>query len=126
MFNATLPLFSKDYNREHRKAKMTRFLLIAAGPIDLDGVRYNNLGDRQPEQEFLIANWQVSLNERLKEIETKYPGYVVHCFGRAYVYRFFYKQLVYDLLWAILSGWLVYSVLLLHTKSFFVATTSVS
>ena len=45
-FNLTLPLFSKDYTRNHRKAKMTRFLLMNAGPIDIDGIRYKNLGDR--------------------------------------------------------------------------------
>jgi hypothetical protein len=32
-FNATLPLFSKEYNRENRKARSTRFLLMPAGPI---------------------------------------------------------------------------------------------
>lgn len=36
---------------------MIRFLLLNAGPVDLEGVRYSNLGDRQSDQEFLIANW---------------------------------------------------------------------
>jgi len=57
LFNLTLPLFSKDYKRDNRKAKMIRFLLLNAGPVDLEGVRYSNLGDRQSDQEFLIANW---------------------------------------------------------------------
>lgn len=90
-FNATLPLFSKDYNRNHRKARSTRFLLLPAGPIEIEGVRYKTLGDRQPDQEFWIANWQVSLNEKLLLLEEKYPEFLIHSFGRAYAYRFFYR-----------------------------------
>ena len=56
-FNYTIPLFSKDYNRFNRKAKLTRFLLFIGGPVDMDGVRYNNMGDRQSEQEYVVANW---------------------------------------------------------------------
>ena len=46
LFNQAVPLFSKDFSRENRKAKMTRFLVMNAGPIDFDGVRYKNMGDR--------------------------------------------------------------------------------
>ena len=56
-FNYTIPLFSKDYNRFNRKAKMTRFLLLTGGPVEMDGTRYKNMGDRQFEQEYNVANW---------------------------------------------------------------------
>ena len=45
MFNLTLPLFSKEYHRNRRKAKMTRFLLMPAGPIEFNGIRYKNMAD---------------------------------------------------------------------------------
>ena len=50
-----IPLFSKGFNRNNRKAKMTRFLIMNAGPVDIDGIRYKNMGDRQPDQEYLVA-----------------------------------------------------------------------
>lgn len=49
LFNQTLPLFSKDYNRTHRKSKMIRFVVQTAGPINFEGVRYKNLGDRNSD-----------------------------------------------------------------------------
>ena len=68
---------------------MIRFLVLNAGPIDIDS-RYKNMGDRSAEQEFIIANWQNALNDKLLELGKDYPGYKIYCFGRAYVYRFFY------------------------------------
>jgi hypothetical protein len=47
LFNYAMPLFSKEFNREHRKAKMVRILLTMAGPIDMKGIRYSNMRDRQ-------------------------------------------------------------------------------
>lgn len=54
-FNYTVPFFSKEYSKENRKAKLVRILLIVAGPIEINGVRYKNMGDRWPEQEYEIA-----------------------------------------------------------------------
>ena len=45
-FNHALPLFGIEYNRNHRKATMMRMALTFAGPIELDGIRFNNLEDR--------------------------------------------------------------------------------
>ena len=57
LFEMAIPLFSKGFNRNNRKAKMTRFLIMNAGPVDIDGIRYKNMGDRQPDQEYLVAQW---------------------------------------------------------------------
>ena len=46
LFNYALPLFSKEFNREQRKARMMRMVLTFAGPIELNGVRYSNMRDR--------------------------------------------------------------------------------
>lgn len=72
----------------------------------------------------MIANWQVSLNDRLKDLEKLFPGYTIHCFGRAYAYRFFYTQLLYDVLWSILSSFTVWMFVLFHTRSFWVSCSS--
>ena len=125
-FQMTLPLFSKDYSRENRKAKMVRFLLLAAGPIDFAGIRYKNMGDRNPLQEYDVANWQVELNEKLQEMVKEYPGYRIHSFGRAYAYRFFFRQLIWDVLNAGFSCFFVWCFVTFHTKSFFVSSTSMS
>jgi len=45
-FNYTAPLFSTEYSIKNRKAKMVRMLLVVAGPINYDGIRYKNFGDR--------------------------------------------------------------------------------
>ena len=50
-FDYTIPLFSTEYTRTNRKAKMTRFLLQNAGPIEFDGIRYRNMGDQNAVQE---------------------------------------------------------------------------
>jgi hypothetical protein len=49
MYNLSLPLFSKEYNKTNRKAKMVRMVLIPGGPIQKEGVRYKNMGDRWSE-----------------------------------------------------------------------------
>lgn len=61
-FNFTIPLFSKEYSLTNRKAKMIRIILILAGPIEFNGIRYKNMGDRWPDQEYEIAQWQIELN----------------------------------------------------------------
>ena len=38
-------------------------LLIVAGPIKYDGIRYKNFGDRWTDQEYYLANWQLDLND---------------------------------------------------------------
>lgn len=45
-FNFMLPLFSTDFNITHKKAKMFRIIVQCAGPIELDGVRFNTMRDR--------------------------------------------------------------------------------
>ena len=55
LFDMAVPLFSKEFNRNNRKAQMTRFLIMNAGPVEMEGVRYKNMGDRQPDQEYLVA-----------------------------------------------------------------------
>jgi len=95
---------------------MVRIILIPAGPIEFDGIRYKNMGDRWSSQEFEIAQWQIDLNFKLmKLVEDKYPDFKVHSFGRAYAYRWFYAQLLYDLLWAGLSVFLVWLTIAYHT-----------
>ena len=70
---------------------MVRFLLIISGPVDIGGIRYKNMGDRQFDQEFEIANWQVDLSQKLEEINKQYPEFKIYSFGRAFVYRYFYR-----------------------------------
>lgn len=62
LFNYTLPFFSKDYSKENRKSRMLRIILFVAGPIEINGIRYKNMGDRWPDQEYEIAQWQIELN----------------------------------------------------------------
>ena len=45
-FNYALPLFSKDFNVTHRKAKMMRIVIFSAGPIEVNGIRYKTMLDR--------------------------------------------------------------------------------
>ena len=59
-------------------------------------------------------------------IDEKYTDYKVSSFGRAYVYRIFYRILVYDLLWAGGSAVIVYWYVTFHTKSLFVSTFATS
>jgi aspartyl-tRNA(Asn)/glutamyl-tRNA(Gln) amidotransferase subunit A len=56
-----LPLFSKDFNVTNRKAKMIRMVIFAAGPINVNGIRYKTMMDRIEEQEYFVANWQNDL-----------------------------------------------------------------
>ena len=56
-FNYALPLFSKDFNLNHRKAKMMRMVIFAAGPLEINGIRYKTMLDRNEDQEYFIANW---------------------------------------------------------------------
>lgn len=46
LFNYAMPLFSSEFNRVNRKAKMVRLVLTMAGPIQIDGTRFNNMRDR--------------------------------------------------------------------------------
>ena len=84
------------------------------------------MGDRSWAQEYEVANWQVDLNEKLTELNKKYPDYVIYNFGRAYIYRYFYRQLLYDVLWSGFSAMVVYIFVTWHTKSFFISSTSMS
>jgi hypothetical protein len=56
-----LPLFSKDFNVTNRKAKMIRMVIFAAGPINVNGIRYKTMMDRIEDQEYFVANWQNDL-----------------------------------------------------------------
>ena len=56
-YNYTIPFFSKDYSATSRKSRMVRILLMVAGPIEINGIRYRNMGDRWPEQEYEMAQW---------------------------------------------------------------------
>jgi len=62
----------------------------------------------------------------MAELQKDFPGYKIHCFGRAYVYRFFYVQLLYDVLWSILATFIVWLFVLFHTKSIFISCSSMS
>ena len=71
---------------------MTRLVLQIAGPVELDGTRYSHMRDRDEQQEYLVADWEVKLNSKLMKIQKeKYPDLRVHCFGRSYIYRWFYS-----------------------------------
>jgi len=63
-----VPLFSKDFTRTERKAKLIRVLVIPGGPIDYDGTRFKNMGDRWSEQDFLISDWEVHLDDLMMEL----------------------------------------------------------
>jgi hypothetical protein len=60
-FDYALPLFSKDFNITNRKAYMMRMVLFAAGPIEVNGIRYKTMMDRIEDQEYFVANWQNDL-----------------------------------------------------------------
>jgi len=49
------------------------------------------------------------------ELVKEFPDYKIYCFGRAYVYRFFYIQLLYDVLWSGLATFVVWLFVLYHT-----------
>ena len=125
-FNFILPLFSSDFTIRNRKAKKLRIMIQCAGPIDVEGTRYSTMRDRGEQQEFFIANWQVDLNDKIIELMADFPEFKAHSFGRAYVYRQFYKQLLWDVLWGFLATAVVYCYVLLHVKSVFVANSSMS
>lgn len=97
-----------------------------AGPIEFGGVRYKNIGDRNPSQEYEVTMWAVRLDRKIQELEKKYPNYKIYTFGRAYAYRFFYSQLLYDVLWAGLSCTLVWIYITFHTKSIFIGSTAMA
>jgi hypothetical protein len=70
---------------------MTRLVLQTAGPVELDNTRYSHMRDRNEQQEYLVADWEVDLNAKLMKIQKeKYPDFSVHSFGRSYIYRWFY------------------------------------
>ena len=52
LFKYAMPLFSTEFNREMRTAKMMRMVLTFAGPIEINEIRYSNMRDRTEAQEF--------------------------------------------------------------------------
>lgn len=46
LFDHAIPMFSKEFNNQNRKAKMVRMLLTFAGPIHVNNVRYSHMFDR--------------------------------------------------------------------------------
>ena len=60
------------------------------------------------------------------ELNKQYPEFSIFTFGRAYVYRYFYRQLLYDVLWSGFSATVVYIFVTWHTKSFFISSASMS
>ena len=57
MFDYAMPLFSRGFTRNNRKAKLVRMGLIMGGPVELNGVRYSHMRDRQEAQELYVADW---------------------------------------------------------------------
>lgn len=57
MFDYAMPLFSRGFTRKNRKAKLVRMGLIMGGPVELNGVRYSHMRDRQEAQELYVADW---------------------------------------------------------------------
>jgi len=53
-----------------------------------------------------------------------YPNYSVNSFGRSFLYRLFYKELIVDVMWSGLAALVVYFYVIFHTSSVFVATFS--
>ena len=66
------------------------------------------------------------MNDKLTKLNEKYPDFKIHCFGRAYAYRMFYNQLVYDTMWSLLSSVSVHAYVTWHGKSLFVSSTALS
>ena len=126
MFNMTIPLFSKEFSRFSRKSKMVRALVIPGGPIEVDGDRFKNIGDRWSEQDFIISDWEVHIDDLMMELQKDYPNFKIYTFGRAYAYRYFYRQLIYDVMWSALAAFLVFLFITYQTGSMYISTTSMS
>ena len=124
-WNLALPLFSKDFSRTNLKAKMVRVVVRPAGPVEVDGVRYSHMRDRQAAQEFAVAEWENELDGRLFEmVEEEYPTYRLGSFGRSYLYRCFYRLLLVDVTWTNLAALEVWIYVCIHTRSLSVGTTA--
>ena len=66
----------------------------------------------------------MNLADQIFELEREFPEFKIYTFGRAYAYRYFYRQLIFDVMWAALSSVLVHLIITYHTGSLFVGTTS--
>ena len=63
-------------------------LVQFADPIEYDGTRFRTRLDRSELQEYIVANWQNFLYERLiLDVMPSYPEFKLQVFGRAYAYR---------------------------------------
>lgn len=58
--------------------------------------------------------------------QEEFPEFRIHSFGRSFVYRSFYRQLVWDVLWGGLASAVVYAYVSFHVKSFFISSFSMS
>lgn len=126
-FDHALPIFGKEFTKTNRKAKMIRILLSFAGPFEANGIRYSHMRDRQEQQELYVADWQNDLGDRLQKLQAeKYPNFKVHVFGRSFVYRSFYRQLMVDVLWAGLACFVVFVYVSFHVKSVFVSSLAMT
>ena len=102
-------------------------LLTFAGPIEAYGNRYSHMRDRQEDQELYISDWQNKLGDTLQKIQKeKYPTLRVHVFGRSFIYRSFYRQLMVDVLWAGLACFFVFIYVSFHVKSVFVSSAAMA
>ena len=58
--------------------------------------------------------------------QEEFPEFRIHSFGSSFVYRSFYRQLVWDVLWGGLASAVVYAYVSFHVKSFFISSFSMS
>ena len=56
----------------------------------------------------MISDWEVHIDDLIQELQKEYSNYKIYTFGRAYAYRYFYRQLIRDVMWAVLACLLVY------------------
>ena len=51
-----------------------------------------------------------------------FPDFRLNLFGRSYVYRAFYRQLVFDILWSAAAAFFVTAYVTFHVRSIVVAS----
>lgn len=122
----TQQLFSKEFVKDDRKAKMTRMIIRLAGPLEVNGIRYANMKDRIEEQNLFVNEWVQSLNSRVQKIQkARYPDVRVNVIQHSWLLYEFVLQVVEDMQHLGIAFLVLLAVLSVKMRSLFLVVVTV-
>lgn len=102
-------------------------MMLLAGPLSVDGTRYESMEDRPEEQVMYVEDFQMDVRELWEGAtsEEKFPDVERRLFAHTLFIKLFEVQLNDDIMWMVYAALFVFFYIWFHVGSFFMAVISI-